>query len=664
MAGNSSGEVHSVLGGRRDSADLGYDLFDWELAEAPPVSKLESCIVSAIQSKTCSHGILMLPDFDPTSQRNARLLSKLVASLLNRVQYKEDAALIIGVGCQCHSRLAQAFEHERKQEHGHEPLYLRPGFRSQIEDCIAEYCDPPLRIHYELQENDAAVYGVAYIYPPLSLPVYTLQVTQDGHKEPKVWIRSEDRAEWTGCRTATSDDLKGLFLEYLRTLQPFLDDPDWDSRQQAFHGSACGSAYGLVCALAGFLLADHPGDREMAVRAFGEVGGLSDSTKVFVAQLLLGMITDEDRGVVHRAIEALARRGGAEQAKFLLSTIDSIPPVEQQLQAIATLGDIGDKEVIGSLRELQERSKELEIGYATDQAVARIRQRFGLRAYDVAKVNRFQACISACDYGLAAGQLSDAGGDICERSTQRRWIGALIQIAESLWGAQHERAKELAVKMRTEGDTPDERFSYWAAKLEKLGLAWNRLHVLYSKIEKQFLNHRFDHFVTSLFSFGEQLLRLVAEEGGIRFESSGGKLDLQWLDQHPGVESDFAARGLNRKQWLTRRALLDLALYVVDSQSDRDAKVEQSTALADLERVLTSLKPLRDRLTHAEQAIDLTTLREHFGSEPKRILATVRLVLTALGPEAVGLNHYDLINSDIRHWLFEAPGEPLRRGLA
>lgn len=612
--------------------------------------------LSIARARVCKTKAILLPDANLDLERHRRQISRMISSLANSVSLEDaedEALLILGIRCSCHPRTADRFTHENPAFH------QNTNFPTQLEACIQEYCDPPPDTRYQPVASDGVSLGIVHVLRPISLPVYYVERTPDGRSRPTVWIRSEEaKGQGISTRRASPNEIKNLFVQYLRALQPFLDDEEWSYRESVFKNSTCESSYDLIRILTGFLVVDDVEDRAMAVRAFGEIGGLSGTTKTFLAQLLLGMITD-DNLVVRRAMEALSRVGEARQANMLLAMIDAMPDSMQRLQAISALGETGDALIIEQLKALQSiYQEEDEIGYAIDHAIARIRQRHDLYTYDVARRSEFQRLISACEYGPAETLLVAHGDDICEQRMQCRWITALVRIAKLLWNAEYETAKKLANTMYAESDTPNGRFEFWKDELGRTILPWEKLGVSYFVLEKLFMAHRLREFVIEVLSFCERLLRLVSQQLGAKFqEKRVSCLDHNWVKDHQEVTTFFLKRGLKPKQQLGRPALLALAECLVGQRPEGTQTSAQLANLAELGKLATSLTELRNALVHEHHGVSIRAIGEPFGSEPKQILSVLRLAYDSFATSPLGINYFDLINTDIRQWLADASAQ-------
>lgn len=618
-------------------------------------TRLKQNTADAIREGTCNARRILLPDIDLTLERHRREVSKLIASLANELKYEDvedPALLILGARCTCHQRLADAFSHS-----GH-------SFRSDLDlldplqACLREYCDPPVGIRYQVEEIDDREYGVVEVQVPISQPVYYSQKTQDGRSTPAVYVRVKDEQQCIHTKQAEAQQILDLFLRYLRACQPFLDKEEWAQREKIFRDASLQTAFDLVRVVSGFLLADHADDRIMVVRAFGEVGGLSDSTKVFVAQLLLGMIADEQAQIVLKAIQGLSRVGGSRQAKLLLTMMNAIPSLEQRIEAVATLGEIGDAVIIDQLKDLQRKGQSPELERAIDDAITRLRDRHDLMAYDVASVSRFQTLLSGCEYEKAEDELASRGEDICEQAAERRWMLSLVRIARHLWDTEYDRAYDLAFRTRAEMDTDDNTFSDWERELNGPHDAWYRLRVSYFVLEKHFMNGHPTEFVERALNYCERLYRAISADRGVTFRSDDDRLlEQSWVETNPDVRQFFKDARLNTNSHLGRPAHKTLAMYAIHHNPHEENKERKLIILEEIGSLVSTLSAPRNEHAHRSPRISMTKLRDLLGSEPKTILRTLQAAHDLFAPQRLGPSFFDRLNADIRRLLLAGIGK-------
>ncbi len=224
----------------------------------------------------------------------------------------------------------------------------RYAFNQKIQQHVDEYCDPPVDVSYKEVQITERLIGLVTIFIPPVLPIF-IHNTGRNDLEWTVWVRGG--AGHPGKRHAKGSEIRGFFLDYLRTLNPYMSDEEWESYEGHIANLLRSSEADRIAVLATEMVQSDADRRARACQALGEITGLEEDTEKLAVQLLIGALYDDERSVQWEAVRSLNQLGDKRAVSSLSAVYPEDDP-ELATEIIGTLQTIGELTAVQTLRDL------------------------------------------------------------------------------------------------------------------------------------------------------------------------------------------------------------------------------------------------------------------------------------------------------------------------
>lgn len=241
-------------------------------------------------------------------------------------------------------------------------------FNQTIQQIVDLYCDPPVSVKYQEYHVESSLVGLITIYPPLVLPVF-IHNTRRPETDGVVWVRSGKGHP--GKRRATSSEIRQFFLDYLRTLNPYMPDEEWKRYESRLKSLLSSSNTDRIATLATELVQAHVDRRALACRALAEITGVDEDIRKLIGQLLIGFLYDEEPFVQWEAIRGLQQLRD-ERAITPLRALCRHVSQELTVEIVNAIQAIGGGTAVMALRSILDEASDDEVREYTEAALAEL----------------------------------------------------------------------------------------------------------------------------------------------------------------------------------------------------------------------------------------------------------------------------------------------------
>jgi len=241
-------------------------------------------------------------------------------------------------------------------------------FNHRIQQIVDLYCDPSVDVLYREYHIAGELVGLVTVFPPSVLPVF---IHNTGREEADwvVWVRSGKGHPRK--RRAKGNEIRQFFLDYLRTLNPYMADEEWERYESRVKRLLRAPDTDRMAFLATELIQAHVDRRAFACQALGEITGLNGDAKRLAGQLLIGSLYDGEPSVQWEAIRALGQLGD-DRAIAPLHALCREASQELAVEVVNAIQAIGGGAAVAALRSILDEASDEEVRQHAEAALAEL----------------------------------------------------------------------------------------------------------------------------------------------------------------------------------------------------------------------------------------------------------------------------------------------------